>query len=90
MKSLKMTPKRSKISKVSNFQCFSAFFPKFATDFVKWNVEEGHKKKMCCPVGFSKQFIAVYSVILSQIDTDNNKKPKTFQQGSNWFSSSLS
>ena len=67
MKSLKLTPKKSKFSKVFSFQNFYAFFPKFATDFVEWNVEEGHKKKMCCRVGFSEQFIAVSLVKIFQI-----------------------
>ena len=31
---------------------------------------------MCCPVGFSEQFFAVFLVTMSQIDTENDKNPK--------------
>ena len=32
---------------------------------------------MCCPVGFLEEFIAVFEVTISQIDTENmTKNPK--------------
>ena len=34
---------------------------------------------MCCPVGFSGEFNAVFYVKMSQIDTEIDKKPKIFQ-----------
>ena len=34
---------------------------------------------MCCPVGFSEEFIAIFQVKMSQIDTKNDKKPKVLQ-----------
>ena len=35
-------------------------FSKFSTDFVGWNIESVNKKRMCCPVGFYEEFIAVF------------------------------
>ena len=34
--------------------------------------------RICCPVGFSEEIIAVFEK-KSQIDTENDKNPKTFQ-----------
>ena len=34
---------------------------------------------MCCPVGYSEEFIAVFAVKMSQIDTEKDKNHKTFQ-----------
>ena len=36
-----------------------------------------------CPVGFSEEIIAVFQMQKSQIDTENEKKPKDFMQISN-------
>ena len=36
-------------------------------------------EKMCCPVDFSEEFIAVFQVEMSQIDTKNDKNPEVFQ-----------
>ena len=44
-----------------------------------WNVERVNKERMCCPVGFYEEFIAVLLVKVSQIDTENDKSPKIFQ-----------
>ena len=32
-----------------------------------------------CPVGFSEEFIAVFQVKMFQINTENDKNPKSFQ-----------
>ena len=37
-----------------------------------------NKKRMCCSVGFFEEFIAVSLVKMSQINTENNKKPMNF------------
>ena len=34
---------------------------------------------MCCPVGFSEEFIAVFWVEMSQIDTEKDKKFSNFK-----------
>ena len=44
-----------------------------------WNIENGHMKGMFCPVDSSEEFIAVFSVEMSQIDTEKDKIHKTFQ-----------
>ena len=43
-KYFKLTPKFTKIPKVSNFKDFLQFFRRFSTDFVGWNVEKGQQK----------------------------------------------
>ena len=35
-----------------------------------------NKERMCCRVGFSEEFTAVFHVKISQIDTENDKNPK--------------
>ena len=44
-----------------------------------WNIGKGHKEKMGCPVGFSEEFIAVFLVKVSQIETETDKKPENYQ-----------
>ena len=34
---------------------------------------------MCCLLGFSEEFVAVFVVKLSHFDTENDKEPKIFQ-----------
>ena len=49
---------------------FDQFLPKFLTDFVKWNFG---KKHVCCRVGISEKFIAVFNLKMSQTGTENDK-----------------
>ena len=49
------------------------------TDFVDRNVKRVNIEKMFCPVGFFEEFITVFYVTMSQIETENNEKPKIFQ-----------
>ena len=48
-------------------------------DFVKWNVQRVDKKRMRCSLGLAEEFTAVFQVKMSQINTEEDKKPKIFQ-----------
>ena len=51
-KNLKLKPKMTKNPKFSDFQSFYAIVVEIATDFVDWNVENGHQSKslMCSSI----------------------------------------
>ena len=68
-----------KIPKLSNFQTLYAFFSKISTNFVDWNVEKGQKGNNVLSSRLFEEFLAVFQVKMSQIDTENHKKPKVFQ-----------
>ena len=65
--------KKPKIFKFSKILCV---FSIFSTEVVDWSVKKGQQGKLCCPVGFLEEFIAVFSVKVFQIDTEIDKKPK--------------
>ena len=70
---------RKKSKKFSNYQCLSAFFPKFSTDFVDWNVAKGHQRRN---VLSSRLFRRVFCNFLSEKVSNchrKNKKHKIFQ-----------
>ena len=46
--------------KMFKFSIILWFFSKCLKDFVDWNNEKGQQGKMCRPVGFSEDFIAVF------------------------------
>ena len=56
---LKLTPKVTKKPKLSNFQCFYAFFDKLSTVFVDSKVLKCQKETVRCPVGSFEEIIAV-------------------------------
>ena len=43
MKKSQLTPKMTKVPNFFIFKRFYAFFSKFSTDFVDWNVYKGHQ-----------------------------------------------
>ena len=67
----------TKIPKLSNFQNnFYAFFlSKFLTNFVDWVFGKGQQGENVLSSRLSEEFIAVFYVRSSQIDTENDKKP---------------
>ena len=64
--------------KFPNSKILCSFSPKLSSDFVDWNTEKNQQERMCCPVGFSEDFIAVFLMKMSRIKTKNAKKPKVF------------
>ena len=76
-KCLKLT-----LKKIPNFSIFQRFYailsPKLSTDFVDWNVETSQQGKICCPAGFSEDFLAVFLVKMSQKEFKNAKKTQNF------------
>ena len=63
-------PKSSQLSKI-----ICNFSPNLLTDLWIGTLKRGNKEKLSCPVGFSEEFIAVFSVKMPQINTKNPKKP---------------
>ena len=43
-----------------------------------WNVGKGQKEGIRCPESFSEELISVLLVKMSQINTENDKKPYFF------------
>ena len=74
-----MSQTNSESDKKNKFFTFQCIFSTFSTNFVDWNVKKVNNKKICCPVGFSKELNAVFKVKMSKINTENDKKPKNFQ-----------
>ena len=56
------------------FKDFIHFFPSFRLTLWIGTLKRINKEGMCCPVGFSKKFNAVFQVKMSQIDTKKDKK----------------
>ena len=52
------------------------FFPNFSRSLWIGTLKRINKEKMCCPVGFFEVLFTVFQVTMSQIDTENDKKPK--------------
>ena len=72
--SQKLTQKMTKISKLFSFPKFSCNFSQIFDGLCaleRWN--RSKKKKMCCPVGFSEEFVVVFLLKKSQIDTKMTK-----------------
>ena len=72
------------MTKSQKFPIFKRFkhFSKLLTNIVKWNIENlkmGPKGKNVLSSSFSEEFIAIFQVKMSQIDTENDKKPKVLQ-----------
>ena len=66
--------------KIFQFSKILCNFSQFSTDFVDWNVKKFNKERMSCrPGGFFEEFIAVFQVTMSQIDTENDKNLKVFK-----------
>ena len=47
-----------------NFQRFHAFFPCFQQTLQIGTLKRVNKGRMCCPLGFPEEFIAVFSVTM--------------------------
>ena len=77
MKCLKLASEMTKSPTFSNFQGFHAFFPNFRPTLWIGTLKRVNKERMCCLVCFSEKFRAVCYMKNSQIDTENNKKPKS-------------
>ena len=52
---------------------------KFQTDFLNWFVSKGQQGKAGCPVVFSEKFIGIFSMKVSQSDTENDRNIIIFQ-----------
>ena len=55
------------------------FFCRFSTDFVGWNVEKGKQGKHLLSSSRYEDLIAFLEIKKSQIDTEIDKNPKSFQ-----------
>ena len=74
------------MTKNQNFFQFSKifeFFVKFAADFVDRNVLGVQQGKGWFQGRLFREFIAIFQVKMSQIDTENDRNPKIFQCSKN-------
>ena len=79
MKMSQIDTETDKKPKYFQFSKIYAFFPKCLTDFVNWNVEKGQQgKNVLSSRLFRKVFYRSFLVKMSQIDTENDEKPKIF------------
>ena len=77
MKMSQIDTENDKNPETFHFSKILCIFSNNSTDFVNWNtVKRVNKVRMCCRVGFSEEFTAVFYVKMSQIHTDNDKKAK--------------
>ena len=61
------------------FSKFSRSFLKVSTVFLDWAVLKGQKETSRCPVVFNEEIVAMLWMKISQIDTENDKKLKSFE-----------
>ena len=77
-KCLKLTPKMTKIPKFFNFQRFHAFFPNFRQTLWIGTLKRVNKDGICCSVGFSGKFYAVFRWKCLKLTPKMTKNSKFF------------
>ena len=75
---LKRVKKEKNKTKFSKDERFYAFFRNFRRTLWTGILERVNKDGLYCPVGFSEKYTAVFFVKMTQIDTENDKKTKSF------------
>ena len=79
MKKSQIDTEIDKNPKSFQIQRFYAIFPRnFQRTLWIGTLNKVNKERICCPVGFFEDFIAVFWVKMSQIETKNAKKLKVF------------
>ena len=71
-------PKMRKFDNIPVFLRFNAIFVNFSIDIVDQNVENDQQGTNTLFNRLFQELIAVFQIKVSQIDTENDKKPKTF------------
>ena len=78
----KMPKLTAKMTKTQNFPIFKVFMhilSNFRQTSSTTTFKRVNKERMCRPVDFSEEFVAVFIVKMSHIDTENGKNIKIFQ-----------